>query len=401
MRVSSNRLKFIGDTLLNLVAFGLPLAILQLFILPALARTIDAEINGLILSLIALFSILPSTLGNALNNTRLLENDAAESGVDDDSYRLILLCSALADAVAVIALTWLYSKHFGWNVVLMTISATLLLVQEYLKASYRINLNYRPIVVSAFLLSAGYVIGYLVFLLIGEWCAIYLVGQLLSTSYVVMTTDLWRGPCSAGLELRRICLDYGTLLGSNLLGRAVEYADRLLLYPLMGGYSVSVYYTSTILAKLLSTVVTPMNSVVLSYLSRMKKRPMQLFQQAFIACIVVCASAYVMTLFVSRPVLTLMYPQYVDDAMPLIWITTAASYITIISSVLNPFVLKFTSVQYQIVVNALYLVVYVSSALLFLRAFGLIGFCVGSLVAAIVKLLAQLVIYSQGKARDA
>ena len=395
--LSDTKRKFIGDAILNLAACGMPLAVIQLVILPAIARVVDSDTNGLILSLIALFNLLPSTMGNALNNIRLLEGDTEEHKADDDSYRLVLLLSGFVNAAAIIPLTWYYSGGLGLNVILMVVTSTLLLSQEYLVAAYRIDLNYKAVVINAAILSIGYLAGYPLFLLTGEWGFIYCVAQLMSTAYVVATSRLWRGQVKAGPSLRRIVKDYTLLLGSSFLGRAVTYADRLLLYPIMGGFSVSVYYAATLLGKLLSTVITPMNSVMLSYLAKMNDKPKRLFHLVCLTCGVICLAAYVVTIAISKPLLELLYPQFSEEALSLVWVTTAAAYMTVAASILNPFVLKFTSIANQVTVNALYLVLYVSLSLVLLNVFGLQGFCWGTLVASGVKLIALCLFFEKSQ----
>lgn len=398
--LTKKRRRFLADTALSFTAYGIPLVVAQVVVLPALARVVDAEENGLILSLVALLNLLPSTLGNALNNIRLLDGNGVDDSADDRSFRCVLLWSTALDALAIMALTWFYSQSFGWNMILMVATASLMLVQEYLKAEYRITLDFKAIALNAIILSAGYLLGYPLFIATGNWGSIYFVAQFLSTSYVFLTTGLWRGPIGKGPQFQRITLDYVYLFGSSLLARAVTYADRLLLYPLMGGYSVSVYYAASLLGKLISTVVTPINSVMLSYLARMNTKPKRLFKLVCLACGGVCMAAYAVTIVVSRPLLSFIYPQYAEDALSLVWVTTAAAYLTVVASVLNPFVLKFSNIRYQLIINGSYLAVYVASSLIFLRFFGLMGFCIGSLSASAARVFALMTIYVLGDSAD-
>ena len=67
-------------------------------------------------------------------------------------------------------------------------------------------------------------------------------------------------------------------------------------------------------------------------------------------------------------------------------IMTAVAMITMISSVLNPFILKFCSMKWQLVINFSVLCCYVGLALLLARVYGLMGFCVSVLVSNILKL---------------
>ena len=77
--------------------------------------------------------------------------------------------------------------------------------------------------------------------------------------------------------------------------------------------------------------ITPINSVALSYLSKINKKTNSLFKWTYIVGIVVCGIGYIMTIILSRPVLSILYPKYVDAAMQYIWITSG----TIVVSVLT------------------------------------------------------------------
>lgn len=111
-------------------------------------------------------------------------------------------------------------------------------------------------------------------------------------------------------------------------------------------------------------------------------------------------AAYAVTIVVSRPLLSFIYPQYAEDALSLVWVTTAAAYLTVVASVLNPFVLKFSNIRYQLIINGSYLAVYVASSLIFLRFFGLMGFCIGSLSASAARVFALMTIYVLGDSAD-
>ena len=96
---------------------------------------------------------------------------------------------------------------------------------------------------------------------------------------------------------------------------------------------------------------------------------------------------------ICNPALTLIYPQYVDEALKYIYVTTLTIIISIIANILNPVVLKFCHSKWQIVINVSYLALYGCLSLVLLNLYGLMGFCIGALVASIVKLITILMIY--------
>ena len=59
----------------------------------------------------------------------------------------------------------------------------------------------------------------------------------------------------------------------------------------------------------------------------------------------------------------------------------------------QPFVLKFCAIHWQIVINSIGAVVYFVSALVLWNAYGLKGFCIGTIIGAASRLLVMLIVY--------
>ena len=171
----------------------------------------------------------------------------------------------------------------------------------------------------------------------------------------------------------------------------------MLIFPILGGATVSVYYAATLFGKVVSMVITPVSSVILSYLSKSRKKNDDTFKLAFISSSVVCVIGYFICVAICRPVLTLIYPKYVDAAMKYILVTTGTVVLTALVSIVNPFVLKYFDMKWQVAINGCYVVVYVALSLGLLKINGLMGFCIGSLIATAIKLLFMLIIYIKCK----
>ena len=64
--------KIVFDMFLNIVATAIPTFVLQLIILPLISGKMESQNYGLLVTILALLKIVPSTMGNVLNNIRLL-----------------------------------------------------------------------------------------------------------------------------------------------------------------------------------------------------------------------------------------------------------------------------------------------------------------------------------------
>lgn len=101
---------------------------------------------------------------------------------------------------------------------------------------------------------------------------------------------------------------------------------------------------------------------------------------------------YVFCLLVSRFVLTILYPQFVDEAMSLIPVATLSLCISSFVNIINPLALKSIKTNRQIVISGVGLMCYVILALSMYKPYGLMGCCIALLTSYAVK-LALILLY--------
>ena len=82
--------KIILDMIINVVASFIPVFLLQLLIHPMLAKHISQEQYGDMITTISVIMVISGSLGNVLNNVRLLLNDIYEN--EKKSYPCLLTC---------------------------------------------------------------------------------------------------------------------------------------------------------------------------------------------------------------------------------------------------------------------------------------------------------------------
>ena len=214
----------------------------------------------------------------------------------------------------------------------------------------------------------------------------------------MIKTDIIFEKPGIGTHFKYCVKDVFTLSGSTVLARLINYADKILIYPIMGGTAVAIYYAATLLSKVVSLVITPINSVVLTYLTKYKNKPDSIFRWTVVSGSIVCLIGYFATIMVSKPLLTILYPNYVDEAMKYIYITSISIVVSVLTTIITPFVLKFCDTTWQVIINIITTVVYICVSLTLVSSLGLTGFCVGVLTANLVKFTATLwAYYRHGK----
>ena len=161
----------------------------------------------------------------------------------------------------------------------------------------------------------------------------------------------------------------------------------------MGGTVVSIYYTSTILGKITGMLTGPINSVVLSYIARWDKSKADVFSKVLMLGLIICVMGYIVAILLARPIIGVLFPQWLEPVMNIMPFTTVTVMLSVLSSILNPFVLKFCKMQWQIAINMAGAIAYFGSALVLWNLMGLKGFCIGTIIGACSKLIIMIVIY--------
>lgn len=389
--------KIVADVILNIISMTLPVVMLQLVFLPQMAGRLGDERFGLVVTITSLMSIVPANIGNVLNNIRLLfDNKYAEKDKGDFNTLMLLL-----EAVN-IAIVFVLAIRYEGGIYLKSLIATIILsaiwfAQSYWIVGFRIELNYTGILYANIWKILGFAVGYLLFCVFGIWQFVYIVGYLFSLIFTLAKTNLWKQ--KPGISDMFLSTGKQTLylMFSRVLSSIITYADKLLIYPLLGGTVVSTYYAATIFGKIVSLGISPVNSVVLTYLAKIKKKQDNLFIQAITAGAILCVAGYIVCILISRPVLMLLYPQFADGAMKLIYITTGTAIMQTMIAIADPFVLKFFEMKWQVLLNGCTVVVYIALGVMLLRGFGVTGFCYGVLITNVMKFTIMLLIYHRAK----
>ena len=386
--------KVVSDMILNIIAAALPVALLQLIIYPHLAKILGGDEYGLMLTIYSIWIMISNSLGNVLNNIKLLKNPQYEEFGEEGDIEILLRQWLGAGSALVFIVIWVYCGCFNaTHILLGTLTSATIFLKAYLEVGFRLKLNYIAIAINSVMLGVGFCVGTGLFELTGCWEFVFLAGYMLSVIFcVVKTRLLWIGARKTKMY-KEVSRDSYYLVISAIISNCINYADKLILYPLMGGTAVSIYYTATILGKITGMLTGPINSVILSYISRWDNSKSKFFNIILGLGFVTIAVGYVVTMLLARPVLGILFPQWVDDVMEIIPFTTATVMLTVLTSILQPFVLKFCNIYWQIMISGVGSAAYFVSALVLWKIYGLNGFCIGTIIGAVVKIVIMIAVY--------
>ena len=386
--------RFLIDSFLNIISISLPLLILQLLALPFVANKLGEDEFGIVITIISILTVISFPVGNVLNNIRLLRNETYLKESLNGDFNYLLFGTSLITAILMIVFSILFLESLSfYNLLLLVFIVVLSIFKEYLSVSYRIILNFNGILLNNIFLSIGYIIGTGLFYITGYWEYIYLVGLIMSMIYMVFTTSLLTEPFIKTKLFKTTFKDFLILYGSGLLKNFLNYADKIILLPLLGPINVSIYYAASILSKIILMLFNPINSVILSYIAKVKRVSHEAFIKGFSVVTIVGITSYFTTLLISPYYLNFFYKNWADESMELIYITGATGVISVMSSVFHPFNLRYNDLKWQFYMSSSNLIFYLFTAYFFTSFYGLIGFTIAVLLSAIFRFIFQLSIY--------
>lgn len=379
----------------NVIGTILPTLVLQLLFLPLIAKRMNGEAYGFVLTIVAAVMMVSSGIGNVLNNIRMLSDSEYEMQKLHGDFGIFFSANASIICFITFGILWYYNVREISTFLLTLLMSLLVYAKDYYIVRIRIALDYWKIMICNFFCVLGYAFGYVIFCLGGDWQYIYIIGSLLGLFYTIWEFPVKRPFFAKTVLFVQTAKKFGALATATLLGRSLQYVDRLLLFPLLGGEDATVYYVSTLIGKTISMALVPLNSFLLSQIAKKKELSRGMFGKILLLTCGMGLVGYCVCIIAAKPLLGLLYPQWIALSMKYIYVTTLAAVISAVSMILNPIVLKFCNMNWQIIINGVCFVVYLIISLTLLELFGLMGFCFGSVLANGVMLLLMVMAYQR------
>lgn len=386
--------KFILDFILSFLSTVIPIAILQLVVYPVTSRILNSDGYGLMLTFYSLFMLISNSGGAVLSNLRLLYDKRYKEECIEGDFNVLLRDYLIINVVVIGVLAVIYWKNIGiFNLTTTLVTSILILLTAYLSVELRIHLDYKKIVINSLLLGIGYLVSLGLFFLTKQWDVIYLLPNSISFIYLLKNTTYMRESFKKSYNFKVLFHKGNLLIVSVILASSMSYVDKMILYPLLGGHFVSIYYTASLLGKIISMIITPMSNVILSYIAHIDSMSRKQFNKVLIYGCVLCLIGYIVCICITRPVLGILFPQWLNEVLKYIPWTTLIAVLGALGGLLHPFVLKYADLKWQNIIYGGSLAIYLMVSILLVKPFGLMGFCMGGIIAAVVKIVIMIVIY--------
>lgn len=389
-----NSRRFILDNVFNIFSIGLPIAVLQLFIYPSIEVAIGNDEYGFMLTIYSIWMIVSSYISGAIASSRVINNEKYVENKLSGDYLIIVKKWLIISTIISFFILFVYNTGNSFlHIFLQTIIAVFVFVEIYLECWFRITINYKLLFINKIILCVGYIMGYYVFCKTNYWELIFLFGYGFEIAHSLYLSNLFKEKKEKTKFYDSTNRDCKILIVPSVIDGLVSYADRLVLYPFLGGEEVSIYYISTLIGKTVNAAANSFKDVILSNIAKKQNNDKKLFAFSMIISTIIVVIVYFIILLISQPIIKFLYPNLVDSTIEYIPIVVLSSMIDTLICIAYPFVLNYCDTMWQIILSSISSMIYFVISIILLSKYGLIGFCYGILISQCIKLLLMIIVY--------
>jgi O-antigen/teichoic acid export membrane protein len=383
---------FAGDLIYSLIGLLVFNGVMQLLIYPRMTVFMGSESWGVVLTIISAASIVATSFGTGANYSRMVVSVNQDDVAGD--YNIFLAWVA-AGSLAVSFFTMFIVNDVGLSAYIGIYCLMVAMTLRYFSdVEYRLNVNYRGLMVYYFIITAGYIAGLALYPVFHSWALTLVLGELLGPLWVAVRGHIYRRPLfRKSPHFKENIRSMLTLSSSYLLTNLVLFSDRILLLIFEGGTAVTVFYTATLVGKIVSLLTSPLNGVITGHLAKYKGK---ITRKAIgelaivligIGIVVTAASMLVSVVFVK-----LMYADLYDQASQYFLVANAGQIVYFISETFLVVLLRYTKENLQLKINSIYAILFYAVGIPAVMFFGTMGLGISILVVNIIRFAAVVAI---------
>ena len=371
------------DLIFSIAGLMLMNGMLQLLINPMLKKWMGTEAFGDYQSVFAVVSIMGTTFGVAANYSRMVRaRNKKDTNGDYNIFLTIIavLCVAVAAGTLIV-----YNSFNAAHFILLTVLMVATVLRYYGDVNYRMKLNYKGFFIYYAVITAGYCIGLLLFKFVSPiWMFTILAGEVAAVIFVLVNGDVFKGKnlFRKSPEFGGTMKSVGILSATNLLSAVAQQSDKIILGLAMGGEAVTTFYVATLLGKVISLLTTPLNGVLIGYLTKYEGKFTKKMVLAFASILLGLGIVALFGCFVASEIFVkIFYPDVFQDAEQYFLLASAGQVFYFISNCLMTVILRVASEKYQMFINLVYIVIYAATVIPLTMSFGIWGMTIALLIA--------------------
>ena len=378
------------DLLFSILALILYNGVLQLIIYPELGARMGADAFGTVLYLISIVSIMGAGFGASANYSRLMaKKDRTQENGDYNIFLLMITgLSVIVSFVSLLVLKELSVSAYLSLFILMVIS----IFRYYADVEFRMTIRFKEYFIFFVILSAGYILGLFLYPATQNWALVLLIGEIAAIIYTAVRGTIFRPSFfKTSDNFKENLKSAWAISASNLIATLILNSDRVLLRLLVGAREVTIFYTASLIGKIIAMLTGPLNGVIISYFTNYKiKLTKKVFSLISLATLLLSFIASVPCTWVSGIFVKLMYPEVYEEAVQYLFPANLGQILYFLSGSLMVLVLSLTKEKIHLVINVLYVIIFILIVIPGTYLYGLSGMAIGLVIINLSRLLTTI-----------
>ena len=379
------------DFVFSVLALIIYNGVLQLFIYPGLNDRMGEEAFGTVLYLISIISVMGAGFGTAASYSRMVaKKDRTQANGD---YNLFLL-TVSAISIGVTAVSLLIIKELKAGVFFPVLILMIVTVfRYYADVEYRMNIRFADYFFFFLMTSIGYCLGLFIYPHTGNWIYTLLIGEVFGIIYTVIRGKIFRPPFfQLSGSYRENYSSAFIISASNLISALILNSDRIFLRLLVGASEVTVFYTASLIGKIVAMLTTPLNGIIISYFTNYRlKITRKVFAAIGGGLIVISALLAVFCSSVSYVFVKFKYPEVLEEARQYFFLANLGQILFFLSGSLMVVVLSFTKEKLQLFINIVYVISFAAVVIPLCLMFGVVGMAYGLVIVNLIRLIVTVI----------
>lgn len=363
--------------------------VLQLIIYPIITKKFGSDVTGEILYFIGIIYIIPQAIGTSINNSRLLmrKNGGASNG--DYEGILTLTCVLGALVSGAIAFGDTFNGRFA---LAYGIFSAIYALRMYAQVEFRLNLKFSKYFLYYAIVSVGYLIGFGIYLITGQWIIIFFVGEIMALTYSIFKGEIFKKEKPIAVK-GKVYKTVSLIMFSTFVRDGVNQFDKVILKQILGPGMVTEYNAVSVIAKTVQMLVGPVNTLILSYLT---VKNTKLSRQAFKKYVIVSLGIgclVLLTCLVGTPIyLKLFYSELYERVIGYSFIINLGLIAGFIASLYMAILLSQGKTVLHTTIQCVWGVTYVVSAYILTNKYSLMGMATATMLCNVVKIIAVVIL---------
>lgn len=378
--------KMVQDGILSIGAKCIFYFVVNFVIYSLMNKRMGAAAYGEFVVLLGYVQVFAFGCGEALNHIRVLHQENDKKHAPD--YRLIAALECIA-GFAVLATSLLSGKLGSAERILYAAIGVVMMLRLYTESVFRIQINYKRILLSSVICALGYMAGFGFYMLGASWCVIFLCGEGAAVVYAAAAGKAFcvesRSACLSG-EFKVMLKNVATLTFSYLISYLLIYSDRFILEAFIDSELAGYYFNATYYGKLVAVVIPPITSVLLSNIS---KGTIELNARVTTRITLFSIGAAVLFFVVGIPcarvMMWILFRESYDMVLPFIDIANLSLIVYYSCSIVNMLAIRLCPYRLQVRVEVIYSICYIVFGVLGTSLFGAAGFAAGTLLVNVLR----------------